>query len=205
MAGLQPHLSCVRLIKPLGLHNCGAWAIMAPRINQLLPHTLRREQLDDELMMECYIFHNYLSYVGGPQQKWCGRETTATLAPNVGRLRPGKDMEGLPGHTLESPATFIDSHLPAPALSQWQWWPVEERGGSNCHRQPFAASRPPDPAWSSPGPAALLPASTAAQGSMLHKGDGDPAWLPWWRGGTYQGLFLAKAAAPRHWGRFRGG
>ena len=48
IAGLQPHLAWVRLIGLwgwLGLHTCGAWATMAPRMNQLSPHTLRREPL----------------------------------------------------------------------------------------------------------------------------------------------------------------
>ena len=48
IAGLQPHLAWVWLIRLWGrvrLHSCGAWTIMAPKINQLSTHILRREPL----------------------------------------------------------------------------------------------------------------------------------------------------------------
>ena len=86
IAGLQPHLAQVILIRLwgwVGLHTCGAWAIMAPRINQLSPHRHSGERAT--VMAACTIcsaatnlpfpinrfLFKYLpvSCVGGPQQK----------------------------------------------------------------------------------------------------------------------------------------
>ena len=65
-----------------------------------------------------------MSCVGGPQGKplrWrVARSNLATLAPNVGLLRPGPDTEGLPKTALEPPAMAEDR----------QRRPAEERGGS---------------------------------------------------------------------------
>ena len=88
------HLAWVRLIRLwvwVGLHTGGSWAIMAPRINQLSPHTLEGEPLSWQHVPSARritsLINAYstqpqpVSCVGGPQQKplmWRAAESTAT-------------------------------------------------------------------------------------------------------------------------------
>ena len=73
---------------------------------------------------------------------------------------------------------------------------AEERGGSAATA---CGSLPPDPVWSSPGPAAPLPAGTAAQGPMHQQKMGIMRRRPGrGGGGTYLGLFQALRGATNH-------
>ena len=79
------------------------------------------------------VLHLPVSCVGGPQGKprrWrVVRANPATLAPNVGLLRPGQDTEGLSQlHWSHQPRQRTAT--PAPAPPERQRRPAEERGGS---------------------------------------------------------------------------
>ena len=62
----------------------------------------------------------------------CGRGLLLHWCPTWGSSDWEGTWKGCPGHTLESPATLMDNHLPAPAFSKWQRRPAEERGGSGA-------------------------------------------------------------------------
>ena len=114
----------------------------------------------------------------------CGRSNPATLAPNVGLLRPGQDTEGLSKlHWSHQPRQRTATSAPAPPERQRR--PAEERGRQRSyrHRQPPVASLPriqPGAAQAS-RPSARGP---GAQGTMLQEemGEGINASSPWWRG-----------------------
>ena len=132
-----------------------------------------------------------MSCVGGPQRKplrWrVVRTNPATLVPNVGLLRPGRDTEGLSKTALEPPAVAEDSHLSTSS-------PLNGGGRQRSyrHRQPSAASLPriqPGAAQAS-RPSARGP---GAQGPMLQEemgGGGGSCLVALVEGGTYR-LFQA--------------
>ncbi|KAK0152191.1 hypothetical protein N1851_006423 [Merluccius polli] len=82
----------------------------------------------------------------------------ATLAPNVGLLRPGRDTEGLSKAALEPPAAAEDSHPSTSSPPERQRRPAEERGGSAAtatgNRLSLAS---PGSSLEQPRPAAPLP------------------------------------------------
>ena len=107
---------------------------MAPRINQLSRHTLRREPLSRQHVNICSGLHNLAIsnkwiYIQtstcvlcwrGPEklQVACGRvycHTGAQCAASPTRKRHRRAVED----ALEPPDASTDSHFPAPALSRW--------------------------------------------------------------------------------------
>ena len=90
-----------------------------------------------------------------PLARWHVAEEQCYTGTQCGASPTGRDVEGLPGHALESPAALIDSHLPAPALSR------RPSGGEGRQRSNLATPRSSP---KQPRPSRTLPASTAAQG-----------------------------------------
>ena len=118
-----------------------------PRINQPSTHTLEEEPQSWPVHHQLGEYHQpvnsnkYLLYYiypcpvsEEPKESHFGgvwRSNPATLAPNVGLLRPGRDTEGLSQlHWSHQPRRRTAT--PAPAPPERQRRPAEERGGSTA-------------------------------------------------------------------------
>ena len=120
----------------------------------------------------------------------CGGANPATLAPNVGLLRPGQDTEGLSKlHWSHQPRQRTATTAPAPPERQRR--PAEERGGSAAtatgNRLRLAS---PGSSLEQPRPASAR--GPGAQGPMLQEemGEGTTPRRPG-GGGYLYGLFQA--------------
>ena len=150
------------------------------------------------LPINILTYHLPVSCVGRPQRKplrWrVVRTNPATLAPNVGLLRPGRDTEGLPKAALEPPAAAEDSHLSTSSAlngSDGQRRPAEERGGSTAtatgNRLQLAS---PGSSLEQPRPAAPLPGYQEPKAPCSRRRWGGSCLVALVEGGTY-GLFQA--------------
>ncbi|KAK0144383.1 hypothetical protein N1851_017252 [Merluccius polli] len=134
-------------------------------------------------------YQSVLSQQQGPRKKAtsvaCGRTYPATLAPNVGLLRPGRDTEGLSKlHWSHQPRQRTAT--PAPAPPEQQRRPAEERGGSAAtatgNRLQLAS---PGSSLEQPRPAAPLPGDQEPKAPCSRRRwEGDHASSPWLRGVT---------------------
>ena len=164
----------------MGLHTCGAWAIMAPRINQPSTHTLEEEPQSWQFVPSAWqipsasISNKHLELPS--TRVLCRRAPKEATSVACGKEQPchtgaqcGAPPEGLPKAELEPPAVAEDSHL-----STSSPWPAATASGgagrqrSYRHRQPPAASLP----WIQPGAAqASRPSARGpgVQGPMLQE------------------------------------
>ncbi|KAK0131568.1 Zinc finger MYM-type protein 1 [Merluccius polli] len=127
-------------------------------------------------------------YLRAPKESHLGGvwpDNPATLAPNVGPLRPGRDTEGLSKlHWSHQPRQRTAT--PAPAPPERQRRPAEERGGSAAtatgNRLLLAS---PGSSLEQPRPAAPLPGDQEPKAPCSRRRwEGDHASSPWWRGVT---------------------
>ena len=169
---------------------------MAPRINQLSPHTHSGvSHCHDSTLQLLGLYHlassnKWICYnidlcpvSAGPGKSHLWRVAEEQLLhrrPMWGFSGRGRDIERLPGHALASPAMFIDTQSTSPFPNSGG----EASGGEGRQRSAATAKGnhlPLATPWIQPRAAQvhphLLPASAAAQ-RLLQEGDGDRASSP---------------------------